>query len=415
MASAFCIYIWSNAQEPVVKNMKHIAILGSTGSVGKNTLSVVETHADEFKVVGLAANRDVDTLEQQIRRYRPALVALNEPAAAAQLSERIRDLNCTQVLGGTEGLQAVATLPQASQVLDGMGGTAGLLPTLAAINAGKDIAFVNKEVMVMAGPLVKAAVKKNDVNLIPLDSEMSAIFQCLEGARDQQTDIHRLLITASGGPFREVPKEALYSVTPQQALQHPNWKMGQKITIDSATMMNKGLEVIEAKWLFDMEISKIDVVIHPESIVHSMVEWTDGSTLAQLGPTDMRIMIQYALTYPRRLSAPVPRLDLMEARTLHFEPVDFEKFPCLSLAYTAAEVGGTLPVVLSSADEVVVAAFLEARIEFMDIPAILARVMDAHAVIADPTLSDILEVDRWAKTTVHSIVKNKKIMSQTSY
>ncbi len=387
--------------------MKHIVILGSTGSIGKNTLSVVETHADEFKVVGLAANRDVDTLEQQIRRYRPALVALNEPTAAAQLRERIRDLNCTQVLAGTEGLQTVATMPQASQVLDGMGGSAGLLPTLAAINAGKDIAFVNKEVMVMAGPLVNTAVEKNGVNLIPIDGEMSAIFQCIEGARDQQTDIHRLLITASGGPFREVPKEELYSVTPQQALRHPNWKMGQKITIDSATMMNKGLEVIEAKWLFDIELSKIDIVVHPESIVHSMVEWTDGSTLAQLGPTDMRIMIQYALTYPRRLSTPVPRLDLTEARTLHFEPVDFEKFPCLSLAYTAAEVGGTLPVVLSSADEVVVEAFLDTCIGFMDIPAILARVMDAHAVITDPTLSDILEVDRWAKSTARSIIKKQ--------
>ncbi|MCE2414153.1 1-deoxy-D-xylulose-5-phosphate reductoisomerase [Candidatus Poribacteria bacterium] len=385
--------------------MKHIAILGSTGSIGKNTLSVVETHADEFKVVGLAANRDIDTLEQQIRQYRPALVALNEPTAASQLRERIRDLNCTHVLAGTEGLQAVATMPQATQVLDGMGGTAGLLPTLAAINAGKDIAFVNKEVMVMAGALVNKAVQKNGVNLIPIDGEMSAIFQCLEGARDQQADIHRLLITASGGPFREVPKESLYSVTPQQALRHPNWKMGQKITIDSATMMNKGLEVIEAKWLFDMELSKIDVVVHPESIVHSMVEWKDGSTLAQLGPTDMRIMIQYALTYPRRLSAPVPRLDLRQARTLHFEPVDFEKFPCLSLAYTAAEVGGTLPVVLSSADEVVVEAFLDTRIGFMDIPAILKRVMDAHEVVADPTLSDILEVDRWAKSTAHSIIK----------
>ena len=385
--------------------MKHIAILGSTGSIGKNTLSVVETHADEFKVVGLAANRDIDTLEQQIRQYRPALVALNEPTAASQLRERIRDLNCTHVLAGTEGLQAVATMPQATQVLDGMGGTAGLLPTLAAINAGKDIAFVNKEVMVMAGALVNKAVQKNGVNLIPIDGEMSAIFQCLEGARDQQADIHRLLITASGGPFREAPKESLYSVTPQQALRHPNWKMGQKITIDSATMMNKGLEVIEAKWLFDMELSKIDVVVHPESIVHSMVEWTDGSTLAQLGPTDMRIMIQYALTYPRRLSAPVPRLDLRQARTLHFEPVDFEKFPCLSLAYTAAEVGGTLPVVLSSADEVVVEAFLDTRIGFMDIPAILKRVMDAHEVVADPTLSDILEVDRWAKSTAHSIIK----------
>ncbi|MCY3549342.1 MAG: 1-deoxy-D-xylulose-5-phosphate reductoisomerase [Candidatus Poribacteria bacterium] len=388
--------------------MKHIAILGSTGSIGKNALSVVDTHADEFKVVGLAANRDVDALEQQIRRYRPALVALNEPTAACQLRERIRDLNGNpQVLAGTEGLQVVATMPEVSQVLDGMGGSAGLLPTLAAINAGKDIAFVNKEVMVMAGPLVNAAVQENGVNLIPIDGEMSAIFQCLEGARDRQADIHRLLITASGGPFREVPKEELYSVTPQQALQHPNWKMGQKITIDSATMMNKGLEVIEAKWLFDIELSKIDIVVHPESIVHSMVEWTDGSTLAQLGPTDMRIMIQYALTYPRRLSTPVPRLDLMESRALHFEPVDFEKFPCLSLAYTAAEVGGTLPVVLSSADEVVVEAFLNACIGFMDIPAILASVMDKHVVIADPTLSDILEVDRWAKSTARSIIKNK--------
>ena len=386
--------------------MKHIAILGSTGSIGKNALSVVKTHADEFKVVGLAANRDVDTLEQQVRRYRPALVAVNEPTAAGILRARIRDINGTQVLAGTEGLQAVATMPQASQVLDGMGGSAGLLPTLAAINAGKDIAFVNKEVMVMAGALVNAAVKANGVNLIPIDGEMSAIFQCLEGTRDPQADIHRLLITASGGPFREVPKAELYSVTPEQALQHPNWKMGQKITIDSATMMNKGLEVIEAKWLFNIKLSKIDIVVHPESIVHSMVEWADGSTLAQLGPTDMRIMIQYALTYPRRLSAPVPRLDLQEARTLHFEPVDFEKFPCLSLAYTAAEVGGTLPVVLSSADEVVVEAFLNTDIGFMDIPAILGHVMDKHTVVTEPTLRDILEVDRWAKSTARSLIKN---------
>ncbi len=386
--------------------MKHIAILGSTGSIGKNALSVVDTHPDEFKVVGLAANRDVDTLEQQVRQYTPKLVALNEPTSASQLRERIRDLNGTQVLAGTEGLQAVATMSQASQVLDGMGGSAGLLPTLAAIDAGKDIAFVNKEVMVMAGALVNDAVQTNGVNLIPIDGEMSAIFQCLEGARERQAEIHRLLITASGGPFRTLPKEKLHSVTPQQALRHPNWKMGQKITVDSATMMNKGLEVIEAKWLFNIELSKIDIVVHPESIIHSMVEWTDGSTIAQLGPTDMRIMIQYALTYPRRLSAPVPRLDLQEIRALHFEPVDFEKFPCLSLAYSAAEVGGTLPVVLSSADEVVVEAFINDCIGFMDIPAILARVMDKHTVITDPALSDILEVDRWAKSTARSIIKN---------
>ena len=386
--------------------MKHIAILGSTGSIGKNALSVVETHPDQFKVVGLAANRDVDTLEQQIRRYRPILATLNQPSAAEVLRTRIRDINGTEVLAGTEGLQAVAPMPQAMQILDGMGGSAGLLPTLAAINAGKDIAFVNKEVMVMAGPLVNAAVKANGVNLIPIDGEMSAIFQCLEGARNRQAEIHRLLITASGGPFRKVPKAELYTVTPEQALQHPNWKMGQKITIDSATMMNKGLEVIEAKWLFNIELSKIDVVIHPESIVHSMVEWTDGSTLAQLGPTDMRIMIQYALSYPQRLSAPVPRLDLQAARTLNFEPVDFDKFPCLSLAYTAADVGGTLPVVLSSADEVVVAAFLNADIGFMDIPAILGRVMDQHEVTAEPTLTDILEADQWAKNTARSLIKN---------
>ena len=388
--------------------MKHISILGSTGSIGKSTLDVVETHKDAFKVVSLAANKDVDTLEHQIRKFQPRLAALKDLDAANRLRERLRDYEGTEVLSGDDGILAVATVDEAEQVLDGMGGSAGLLPTLAAIHAGKDIAFVNKEVMVMCGPLVLEAVQRNGINLIPIDGEMSAIFQCLEGARDKQTDIHRLLLTASGGPFRDTPKESLYKVTPQQALQHPNWDMGAKITIDSATMMNKGLEVIEAKWLFDIELNKIDIVVHRESIVHSMVEWTDGSTLAQLGPTDMRIMIQYALTYPNRLSTPVPRLDLCESRTLHFEPVDREKFPCISLAYTAAEVGGTLPVVLSSADEVVVDAFLEESIGFMDIPAVLQRVMDKHDVIADPTLEDILEVDKWSKSTALSIINAKK-------
>ncbi len=388
--------------------MKHIAILGSTGSIGKNTLDVVEKHRDEFKVVALAANKDVDTLEQQIRQYRPRLAALNDSDAANCLRDRLRDIKDTEVLSGNEGILAVATITEAEQVLDGMGGSAGLLPTFAAINAGKDIAFVNKEVMVMCGPIVMEAVQKNGVNLIPIDGEMSAIFQCLEGARDKQSDIHQLLLTASGGPFRDVPKDELYNVTPQQALNHPNWDMGAKITIDSATMMNKGLEVIEAKWLFDIELDKIDIVVHRESIVHSMVEWTDGSTLAQLGPTDMRIMIQYALTYPDRLPTPVARLDLRESRTLHFEPVDKDKFPCISLAYTAAEVGGTLPVVLSSADEVVVNAFLDERIGFMDIPSILQCVMDRHDVISKPSLEDILEVDKWTKSTTLSIINAKE-------
>ncbi len=388
--------------------MKNIAILGSTGSIGKNTLNVVETHKDAFKVVALAANKDVGTLEQQIRKFRPRLAALNDLDAANCLRERLRDCEGIEILSGNAGIQAVATIDEADQVLDGMGGSAGLLPTFAAINAGKDIAFVNKEVMVMCGALVLEAVRRNGVSLIPIDGEMSAIFQCLEGARDKPADIHRLLLTASGGPFRDTPKENLYKVTPQQALRHPNWEMGAKITIDSATMMNKGLEVIEAKWLFDIELDKIDIVVHRESIVHSMVEWTDGSTLAQLGPTDMRIMIQYALTYPNRLSTPAPRLDLRESRTLHFEPVDREKFPCISLAYTAAEVGGTLPVVLSSADEVVVDAFLNETIGFMDIPAVLQCVMDKHEVIADPTLEDILEVDKWAKSTALSIINAQR-------
>ena len=388
--------------------MKHIAILGSTGSIGKNALDVIKTHSEEFKVVALGANKDVDTLEHQIRQFRPRLAALNDPAAADRLRERLCDFNGIEIVSGPEGIQAVATIQEADQVLEGMGGSAGLLPTLSAINAGKDIAFVNKEVMVMCGPIVMDAVQKNGVNLIPIDGEMSAIFQCLEGARDRQTDIHRLILTASGGPFRDTPKDELYTVTPQQALRHPNWDMGAKITIDSATMMNKGLEVIEAKWLFNIELEKIDIVIHRESIIHSMVEWTDGSTLAQLGPTDMRIMIQYALTYPNRLSTPVPRLHLCESRTLHFEPIDKEKFPCISLAYTAAEVGGTLPVVLSSADEVVVDAFLEERIGFMDIPAILECVMDKHVVIADPSLEDVLEVDQWAKSVTRSIIKDKR-------
>ena len=388
--------------------MKHITILGSTGSIGKNTLDVVETYPEEFKVVALAANKDIDTLEHQVRQFRPRLAALNDSDAADCLRERLSDFKHTEILSGYEGIHAVATIDEADQVLDGMGGSAGLLPTLAAINAGKDIAFVNKEVMVMCGPIVMEAVQRNGVNLIPIDGEMSAIFQCLEGARDRQEDIHQLLLTASGGPFRDVPKDKLYNVTPQQALQHPNWDMGAKITIDSATMMNKGLEVIEAKWLFDIELDKIEIVVHRESIVHSMVEWTDGSTLAQLGTTDMRIMIQYALTYPNRLPTIVPRLDLREPLTLHFEPVDKDKFPCISLAYTAAEVGGTLPVVLSSADEIVVQAFLDERIGFMDIPAILQRVMDKHDVITHPKLEDILEVDKWAKSTTRSIINNHK-------
>ncbi len=390
--------------------MKHLAILGSTGSIGKSALSVAATHPDEFNVAGIAANASVDLMERQLRRFHPRRAALNDRAAADELRRRTRDLKSVEILAGPEGVLAISTMDEVDLVLEGIGGSAGLLPTLEAIRAGKDLAFVNKEVLVMCGSLVMKAVKEHDVRLLPVDSEMSAIFQCL-GDSDQnsekQGDIHRLILTASGGPFRRTDLDQLDSVIPQEALNHPKWEMGNKISIDSATMMNKGLEVIEAQWLFGIELSKIDVIIHPQSIIHSLVEFVDGSILAQLSATDMRLPIQHALAYPNRLSSPVPRLNLCEICTLHLEPVDCEKFPCLSLAYTAAEVGGTLPTVLSSADEIVVRAFLDEQIGFMDIPDILKVVMDRHETELKPSFDDILAADRWAKSTAQTLIQRQ--------
>ena len=390
--------------------MKHLAILGSTGSIGKSALSVAATHPDEFSVAGIAANTSVDLMERQIRRFRPRRAALNDKDAADELRRRIRDLKSVEVLGGPEAALAISTMDEADLVLEGIGGSAGLLPTLEAIRAGKDLAFVNKEVLVMCGSLVMQAVKENNVRLLPVDSEMSAIFQCLSDCEEdsrERGDVHRLILTASGGPFRHTDVNELGSVIPKEALNHPKWEMGSKITIDSATMMNKGLEVIEAQWLFDIELSKIEVIIHPQSIIHSLVEFVDGSLLAQLSVTDMRLPIQYALTYPNRLSTPVPRLNLCDIRTLHLEPVDYEKFPCLSLAYTAAEVGGTLPTVLSSADEIVVQAFLDEKIGFMDIPDILEVVMDRHETELEPSFDDILAADQWAKSTAQELIQKQ--------
>ena len=392
--------------------MKHLAILGSTGSIGKSALSVVATHPDEFSVAGIAANTSVDLMERQIRRFRPRCAALNDKAAADELRRRIRDVKSVEVIAGPEGVLAISTMDEADLVLEGIGGSAGLLPTLEAIRAGKDLAFVNKEVLVMCGSLVMQAVKEHDVRLLPVDSEMSAIFQCLSDCEEnsrKRSDIHRLILTASGGPFRHTDIDELDSVIPQEALNHPKWEMGSKISIDSATMMNKGLEVIEAQWLFDIELSKIDVIIHPQSIIHSLVEFVDGSILAQLSATDMRLPIQHALAYPNRLSTPVPRLNLCDIRTLHLEPVDCEKFPCLSLAYTAAEVGGTLPTVLSSADEIVVQAFLDEQIGFMDIPDILKDVMDRHDTELKPGFDDILAADRWAKSTAQELIRRQRL------
>ena len=388
--------------------MKHLAILGSTGSIGQNALSVVETHPDEFVVAGLAAKTSIDRIEQQVRQFCPRLVAVRDEGAANQLKERLRDVKTVEILSGPEGTSAVATMAEVDLVLEAMGGGAGLLPTLEAIQSGKDLAFVNKEVLVMCGSLIMEAAKEYGVRLLPVDSEISAIFQCLsdvKGNDGSRAEIHRLILTGSGGPFRETPLGQLNSVTPQQALQHPNWKMGKKVTIDSATMMNKGFEVIESKWFFDVELSQIEVVIHPESIIHSMVEFVDGSLLAQLGAADMRLPIQYALTYPDRFPTSVPRLDLSQVGALHMEPVDSEKFPCLQLAYSAAKVGGTLPTVLSSADEVVVQAFLNRQIGFTDIPNYLEEVMTRHDVTSQPMLDDILAADQWARSAAHQIIQ----------
>jgi 1-deoxy-D-xylulose-5-phosphate reductoisomerase len=391
--------------------MKTLAILGSTGSIGRSALSVVESHRDAFKVAGLAANVSVEAIARQVRQFQPRRVAMNDVNAARQLKERLKDMKNVEVLSGPKGLAAVAAMEEVDLTLEAIGGCAGLPPTLAAIKAKKDLAFVNKEVLVMCGSLVMEAVKTCGIRLLPVDSEISAIFQCLAcdpDDNDQRRKIRRLILTASGGPFRETPLRELYAATPEQALKHPNWNMGAKITIDSATMMNKGLEVIESKWFFGMDVSQIDVVVHPESVIHSMVEFIDGSVLAQLGVSDMRTPIQYALTYPNRLPSPAPRLDFSQIRALRFEPVDFDRFPCLKLAYTAAKVGGTLPTVLSSADETAVQAFLNRQIGFMDIPVILEKVIQQHDVKLHPDLDDILAADRWAKSLTHQMIQTRR-------
>ena len=385
--------------------MKNIAILGSTGSIGKSALSIAKTHPDLFTISALAANTSVDLIEQQVRQFHPKLVALYDQSAANLLRQRISDLKSVEVMSGAMGISAVAKIDEAELVLEAMGGSIGLLPTLEAIEAGKDLAFVNKEVLVMCGSLVQRAAKKHNVKLLPVDSEISAVFQCLPKSF-QKDRIHKLILTASGGPFRETSSTQLRHMTPEQALKHPNWTMGNKVTIDSATMMNKGLEVIEAKCFFELELKNIEIVVHAESIIHSMVEFVDGSMLAQLGVPDMRVPIQYALTYPDRLENPADRLDFSQIRQFNFEPPDFKRFPCLDLAYTAAEVGGTLPTVLSSSDEVVVDAFLNRQIGFMDIPAIIRRAMDLHDVVYEAELDQILEINRWTREITRKIIGN---------
>jgi 1-deoxy-D-xylulose-5-phosphate reductoisomerase len=381
--------------------MKSIVILGSTGSIGTNTLDIVERLPGEFRVVGLTAGKNDEMLAEQVRRFRPQAVAMSTEAAAVRLRARCSGLP-TEIVSGQEGLARVASLPDAELVMSAIVGGAGLVPTLAAIRCRKHIALANKEPMVMAGQLMQEEARRAGVRIFPVDSEHSAIFQSLEGHRIK--DVRRLILTASGGALWNLPKEALHDVTPERALQHPNWKMGAKITIDSATLMNKGLEVVEARWLFDIPESRIDVLIHRESIIHSLVEYEDRSMISQLGLPDMRTPISYAMRYPDRLPLDLPSLDLAEIGTLTFCKPDHDRFPCLRLGYESLRIGGTMPAAMNAANEIAVDAFLNGGIRFTDISDIIQSTMQAHTPKPVVSVEAALEADRWAREKADSLV-----------
>jgi 1-deoxy-D-xylulose-5-phosphate reductoisomerase len=372
--------------------MQLISLLGSTGSIGQQTLDVVAHHPDLFKILAIAALDEVELLCEQVHRFNPAYVVVYDDSKYQELKERIPD--SVQILTGQEGLCQIAALDQADIVVVAVSGAVGILPTISAARAGKRIALANKETLVAAGDIVMPVCEDSGSELIPVDSEHSAIFQCL---RDEHQSLHQIWLTASGGPFRSYSREQLEQVTLEMALQHPNWSMGPKITVDSASMMNKGLEVIEAHHLFQVDYDRIKVLIHPQSIVHSMVEYVDGSWLAHLGVPDMRIPIQYALTYPMRFATPTKRLDLIALQDLHFEQPDLERFPSLRLAYEAGEMGGTMPAVLNAANEVAVHHFLSGHIKFIDIPDIVSHVMSRHQAKVVRTVNDILQCDQNAR------------------
>ena len=381
--------------------MKSLTILGSTGSIGVSTLEIVAAHPERFHVVALTAGRNLELLEQQVRIFHPEMVAVPCADDAATLKSRL-GVAAPHILAGRDGLVACAAQSGAQLVVSAIVGAAGLEPTLAAIEAGIDVALANKETLVAAGDVVMSAVARKGIHLFPVDSEHSAIFQSLAGHR--KDDVRRLILTASGGPFRNRSLQELEQVTPADALAHPNWAMGRKITIDSATMMNKGLEVIEAHWLFDLPAEKIAVHIHPESIVHSMVEYVDGAVIAQLGIPDMKTPIALALSWPERLPLDLPPLDLCRLGRLHFSEPDTERFPCLALAYRALQSGGTAPAVLNAANEVAVEAFLEKRLGFTAIPRLIAAVLDRHEVTTADSLAAVLAADSSARTEAARLI-----------
>ncbi|HEX3043530.1 MAG TPA: 1-deoxy-D-xylulose-5-phosphate reductoisomerase [Bacillota bacterium] len=385
--------------------IKKLAIIGSTGSIGRQALEVVRQFPERFEIVALAAGSNLELLVEQARIYRPKYLVIGEAERYRELKDQVAGTGITALMG-IEGLTAIAVLPEVGQVLTAVVGSMGIKPTLAAIEARKSIALANKETLVAAGSIIMPAAAANKVDVIPVDSEHSAIFQCLEGRSPSQ--VERLILTASGGPFRNYQPEELGKVTVQEALNHPNWKMGGKITIDSATMVNKGLEIIEAHWLFNMPFERIAVTIHPESIIHSLVELVDGSQIAQLGLPDMRVPIQLALTYPERLSNSFPRLDLAKGANLTFGAVNPELFPAVGLAYEAGRRGGSLPAVLNAANEVAVGAFLQGKIRFIEIVPVVAKVMERHqgeGFKANPDLEEIFAADTWARRVAKEIMK----------
>lgn len=382
--------------------MKNVVILGSTGSIGTQSLEVIE-EKEGFSVLAISGNSNIELLENQARKFKPKFVVIPNEKKASELKIKLKDVNVS-VLSGKESLEEIAALPEADTVITGIVGIAGLLPTLSAVKAGKRIGLANKETLVTAGDIVMDTAKKTGAEIIPVDSEHSAIFQCMAARvndKDYDKELKRILLTASGGPFFGKNKDELLNITKKEALKHPNWTMGAKITIDSATLMNKGLEVLEAKSLFNVPLSKVDVLVHRQSIVHSMVEFSDNAVIAQLGVPDMKLPIQYALTYPKRLSMSDNALDLTK-HTLTFDEPDKDTFKCLELAYRAGDAGGTMTTVLNGANEAAVGLFLEDKIKFLDIANIVEMAMDNHKTIKNPTVWDILETDRWAREYVNT-------------
>jgi len=373
--------------------MRNIAILGATGSIGQSALSVIRSYPDKFKVVALSVNSDITRLSSQIREFKPAVVCVNDKSRAFSLAKNIKP--GVKVLSGPEGLEELVRDKRIGQVVFAISGSSCLMPLVSAIESGKDIALANKEALVMAGPLIMRLARKKKVTLMPIDSEQSAIWQCLKG--EESRAVKKIYLTASGGPLRKLNRQELKGVRLKQALKHPRWKMGRKITVDSATLMNKGLELLEAMFLFGLDTSQVKVLVHPEALIHSMVEFIDGVLIAQLSIADMRIPIQYALSYPQRLKNALPEIDFYKLAALHFERPDFKKFPALGLAYEAARELGTLPCVLNAANEVAVAEFLQEKLKFTQIAEVTAKVMRSHVNKANPGLSDIRQADSWAR------------------